>query len=256
MNEGISSTSTAVVLDLLAVSEVLDGGVSTDTILLANSLVLGAVNLDDLEVTVVLVGEIVPGGGKTLAVTAPGGIELDEGLARLDDRVEGGISGDDDGGSVFSGSGGLSLGGRGSTDLVTSVGLEERLESLNGASTLVVSGLSVNKHLQSGVSTDTELLADRLVLSTVNLGDLESIGFVAELVPGGGKALAVTAPGGIELHHPDTGGDFIIEVVLSEVDDSSGGDGDENGKEEDRGVHRFKSCEKKNNRKTRESKKT
>ena len=215
--------------------------------LLADSLVLGAINLDNLEVTVVLVGEVIPGGGKTLAVTAPGGIELNEGLAGSDNRVEGGISGNNDGSGIRVNSDGLSLGGRGGTELVTGVVLEESLEGIDGASTLVVSGSAINKHLQSRVSTDTEFLADSLVLSTVDLGDLVSIGLVSEIFPGGGKTLAVTAPGGIEFHHPDTRSDFIIEVVLSEVNNPSRGDanGDKSKQEDGERVHRCECSEKK-----------
>ena len=50
---------------------------------------------------------------------------------------------------------------------------------------------------QSGVSADTILAADVLVGGAVDLGDLEGLGGVSELVPHGGEALAVSAPRGV-----------------------------------------------------------
>lgn len=53
------------------------------------------------------------------------------------------------------------------------------------------------EELQRGVATHTLCLAQRAVLSAVDLGDVDTLGarvLLAQLVPSGRKALAVAAP--------------------------------------------------------------
>ena len=82
---------TAVVV-FFAVDVVLDGGVSTDALALAQGLaVLRAVDISDnnLGVAVVLAVELVEGGLHALAVSAPRSKELDDAVLSLKGGVEG-----------------------------------------------------------------------------------------------------------------------------------------------------------------------
>ena len=58
-------------------------GVALNLVLLADGLGLGAVQLGDLHrlVLLELLGELAPGGDQLLAVAAPRGVELDEGVS-------------------------------------------------------------------------------------------------------------------------------------------------------------------------------
>ena len=72
--------------------DVLDGGEARNAILLTNGAVGISINLGDDDVGLVLESkaELLPVGGEVLAVTAPGGVELNEDILRgvVDDLIE------------------------------------------------------------------------------------------------------------------------------------------------------------------------
>mmetsp|Transcript_451 Transcript_451/g.700 ORF Transcript_451/g.700 Transcript_451/m.700 type:complete len:203 (-) Transcript_451:58-666(-) len=191
-------------------------------------LVLGTVDLDNLEFSVVLLCEFIPGRGQSLAVSTPRGIKLNKRFAAGNNRGKGGISGNNNfitnGSSSFSSSGEVLISfNLGRTTNRRGIGLHKRGESGNGSLAFVVSGFTINKQFQSGVSSDSKFLADSLVLSTINFGDAESLSFISELIPGGGKTLAVSTPGGKELDHPNSRSNSAFEVVSCQVRDTGTG---------------------------------
>ena len=84
--------------------EVDEGGVPADAELLRDAVVLGAVDLGDVDLPLQLRRQLLPHGGERLAVAAPRGVELDQPRARRgargDLRVFGGAG--VDGGRVCS----------------------------------------------------------------------------------------------------------------------------------------------------------
>lgn len=82
--------------------------------------------------------------------------------------------------------------------------------------------LAVFEVLDRGVTFNTEFLGECLVLSRVDLSEFHFTFQVGScLVPLGLKSLAVTAPGSVELDHPDVFGivDSVIEVGVSQNED-------------------------------------
>jgi hypothetical protein len=87
--EASAVTGTLVVdTGLVGLGEQLDGGESTDAVLLGKLLVDGGIDLSDHDVTS-LGGKLLPGGGHANAVAAPWGEELDEDVLAgiIDDSV-------------------------------------------------------------------------------------------------------------------------------------------------------------------------
>jgi len=66
------------ILKLAAIGDELDGGIATDTVVLGKILLNSAIDLSNVEFAFGLLSELDPGGSETLAVTTPGGKELDE----------------------------------------------------------------------------------------------------------------------------------------------------------------------------------
>ena len=94
LDERINVTGSLVVLHQLAILEVLDGRVSTDTELAASILVDSAVNLGIVELVAILLqlsSQLRPCRGHALAMTAPWGVELHEPFAFLDSRGKVGV---------------------------------------------------------------------------------------------------------------------------------------------------------------------
>ena len=86
--------------------------------------------------------------------------------------------------------------------------------------------VTLGEELEGGEATDAEALGDGLVGGGVEVGDdgvRTDLG--GKLVPGGGHADAVTAPGGVELDEDVLGSveDDLVEVVGVEVDNLGGG---------------------------------
>lgn len=75
---------------VFTLGEELDGGESTDSVLLSEIAVLVAVELGNNDIILDLAGELFPSGDHTLAMTAPRGVEFDEDvlIGSLDDLIE------------------------------------------------------------------------------------------------------------------------------------------------------------------------
>ena len=88
----------------IAINEDLNGGVAANTLVAANILGDSAINFGNRETSGVGVTELFPEGSELLAVTAPGGVELDDGDGvLLQERLKVGVIEDMDGTMGYSG---------------------------------------------------------------------------------------------------------------------------------------------------------
>jgi len=91
---GLNSAGHTDLLSLTTVGDELDGGETTDIETSSKILLNSAINLSDVEFALGLLSELDPGGSETLAVTAPGGEELDEPETLLGLLIEVGLGKD------------------------------------------------------------------------------------------------------------------------------------------------------------------
>jgi len=217
--EGLLGASTVVLNSVLTSAKELDGRIAANLVLLAEVVLGSAVDFSNGEGSILVgLGELDPGGGKTLAVAAPRGEELHgKGLlGKL--SLEGlGVEGED--GALLLLTLGLLLG----LGLLLSLGLIASLQivvdvlhvGLNSARDAdVLRGSAVGEELDGGIATDTEARADILLSSAVDLTDVELVaGLLSELDPGGSETLAVATPRGEELDEPETLLGLLIESL-------------------------------------------
>ena len=210
--------------------EVGQGGVTSDLVLLADTLSLGAVQLGDLHLGVglELLGQLVPDGSQLLTVSTPRSVELNERVSRGDSSGEASL-GENMKTGLNLGLGTLGSGRLLLSNLRTELLVDELLEAGEVSVAAVLDAVSllgaVLEELEGGIAGDVLGRAEPGLLSAVDLGDgdlLLGVLLPGQLLPGGGESLAVSAPGSEEHDEVGGGGDLADEVLFSEV---NGGDG-------------------------------
>ena len=244
------NSSGARVLDrLLALLDEHDGGVPSDAELPGKVSLGVSIELGDgvgLGVLLGGAGKVLPDGGEVPAVAAPGGVELDHHELVLLELLVEGLGGEHKDIRVLAGDLvgllglGLGGGGRGNNNLGLDLGVHDLLlEELGPAghitrTTVLDGSVLALKKLDGGEATDAKLVGGLGVHGAVDLGNMvEAVGGFGKLLPVGGHALAVPAPGCKELDEPDALLDLFVKGVVGKnlnvgtVDSADGEDGEE-----------------------------
>jgi len=218
--ESLNSAGTAEFNRVLAVDEVLDGRIAVDIVLVAEILLDGAINLSNNKVRVgVGLGEFYPGRSKTLAVTTPGGEELDSKglLGELSIKGLGSERKDTNFLLLLSGLllSGLLLSGLLFSRLLLTGELGHVLHvSLNSARNAnILRCTTIGDELDGRITADTKTRSKILFYSAIDFTNVEfAVGLLSKLDPSGSETLAVTTPGGKELDQPETLLGLLIKV--------------------------------------------